>query len=309
MYPGPVKHPVHPSGFPRADDAPAFVKPPLDLRDAVEALASADDHVDRAVAFTLAFPIVEAPRTLPPPPPEGPGSTRPPSRVGSESTAPYGYGEQGGGFEPDATLVDLPRVEETTLQGDYYKSGEVTLSESDRDGLARSLPMLGPFDNEPDLDTDRAADLRVLLARARAIRFRIAILDLRPGEPDLVDDLPDAADAALHAATVVALADGLPADDDGRGEADDAIVHALLLDLQARFPTMGVAAVREAGAAAFARVTLLGTRKAARYVGNRWGDSPVFERRAALALARRLVGDDVGHRSVAMQLLREALHL
>lgn len=303
MYADPVKHPVHPSGFPRADDAPAFVKPPLDLRAAVEALAGADEHVDRAVAFTLAFPIVEAPRTLPPPAPD---TTPPPSRAASEATAPYGYGEQ---FEPDATLVDLPRVEETTLQGDYYKSGEVTLTESDRDGLARSLPMLGPFDNEPDLDADRPADLRVLLARARAIRFRIAILDLRPGEPDLVDDLPDAADAALHAATTVALADGLPAEADGRGEGDDALVHAMLLDLQARFPTLGVATVREAGAAAFARVTLLGTRKAARYVGTRWADSPVFERRAALALARRVVGDDVGHRSVAMQLLREALHL
>jgi hypothetical protein len=306
VYAGRVKHPVHPSGFPRADDAPAFVKPPLDLRAAVEALAGADEHVDRAVAFTLAFPIVEAPRTLPPPAPEVRTSAPPPSRGASESTAPYGFGEQ---FEPDATLVDLPRVEETTLQGDYYKSGEVTLAESDRDGLARSLPMLGPFDNEPDLDTERAADVRVLLARARAIRFRIAILDLRPGEPDLVDDLPDAADAALHAATTVALADGLPAEVDGRGEADDAIVHAILLDLQARFPTLGVATVREAGAAAFARVTLLGTRKAARYVGTRWADSPVFERRAALALARRVVGDDVGHRSVAMQLLREALHL
>ncbi len=296
-----VRHPIHPSGFPRADDAPAFVAPPLDLRAAVEALDQAGEEVDRAVAFTLAFPIVEAPRTLAPPPPP---------LVVSEHTTPYGYGHADHGFEGESTLVDLPRIEETTLEGDYYKSGEVTLTESARDSLVRSLPMLGPFDNEPDVDADRPADLRVLLARARAIRFRIAIMDLRPGEPDALDDLPDGADVAVHAATVVALADGLPCDPVScLGEDDRAIVHAIHLDLQQRFAGVDMATLREAGAAAFARVTLLGTHKAARYVGTRWGDSPVGDRRAALALARRIVGDDTGHRSHAMQLLREALHL
>ena len=70
-------------------------------------------------------------------------------------------------------------------------------------------------------------------------------------------------------------------------------------------PEVNRATLRDAGAAAFARATLLGTRRATEYVRGRFSDLPGVDRRAALAIAEMLASNE--DRFIAHRLLEKAL--
>jgi len=274
----------HPRGYQVAEDSPAFVAPPLELRQAVEAVATGD--VEDAVQFTLTFPIVERDRER--------------EHHDSENTRPEAPAHPIG-EEPD-TFVEMPAVDpERTVERDPYDDGETTLQASERDVLTRSLLSIGTLDESPDVRTDRPSTTRVLLARARATRFRIALLDVWPEDFSAPRPREELLELAIHPAAIVVVADGFP---EGRDE-DRAIAAALVEDVRARMPEVNRATLRDAVAAAFARVTLLGTRKAVEYVRGRFSDVPGKERRAALALAETLASNE--DRFIAYRLLEKAL--
>jgi hypothetical protein len=286
----------HPSGYPVAHDAPAFVAPPLELRRAVEAVKVG--AVEDAVAFTLAFPIIErgqANETL-----DFEATSHHPGVIIEESetestspelTAPDEVGEAP---EPD-TAVDLPRIDfvpsvpseaesESTLERDPYKdSGETTLHASERDTLMGQLLSIGPFDGLADLHADRSSPSRVMLGRARAIRFRLALLDAWPEDFSQGFAPEDELDLLIHPAIVVTLADGALHDPIG-GE----LVRSLVVETRTHLPQVTRNSLREAGAAAFARVTLLGTQRAVAYLHDRFREFPAHPRRHALSIAARL---------------------
>ncbi|MGZ3424238.1 MAG: hypothetical protein ACXVEE_40635 [Polyangiales bacterium] len=304
----------HRSGYPVAHDAPAFIAPPLDIRRAVE--AARQGSVEEAVAFTLAFPIVERTRS-------GHEHT-----VDFEATSHHrvSFQDEGDpeptspefavpseiGDEPD-TAQDLPRIDirmppesehaesERTLERDPYKySGEETLHASERDTLAQQLLSIGPFDDLSDLDDTRSSPARVVLGRARAIRFRIALHDAWPEDFSAVVPPEDDLDLLLHPAIVVALADGAHTDPIG-GD----LVRALVKETRQRLPQTTRNSLREAGAAAFARITLLGTQRAVAYLHDRFHEFPAQARRHALALAARFANDPQS--ATAQQMVDDAL--
>lgn len=316
------RHP-HPSGYPVAHDSPAHVAPPLELRRAVE--ATKEGSVEDAVAFTLAFPIVERTRVNAVIIEEEP----------EENTSPEFAIPEASGAAPstaDDTAVDLPVVDlgqltmpasstypsypayvesEHTLERDPYRDeGETTLNLTERQSLDTNLQSIGPFQEGPDLSLDRTPAERVLLGRARAIRFRLALLDVWPEDHSSAAPIEEDLDLLAHPCIVVALADGFPADPrTGRGPEDVAIVRTLAEEVRMRLPHTTRATLREAGAAAFARVTLLGTLRAIDYVRERFAEWPSHARRAALAVATRIaLGRPEGDpRSDALRMLREAV--
>lgn len=308
----------HPSGYPVAHDAPAFVAPPLELRRAVE--AAKVGAVEDAVAFTLAFPIVERGRTNETLDFEATSHHAAPvmgvmgvmiEEAESEPTSPEltAPAELGAEPEPD-TAVDLPRIDfvppssaesESTLERDPYKdSGETTLHASERETLEGQLLSIGPFDGLADLHADRSSSMRVMLGRARAIRFRLALLDTWP--EDFSQGLPpeDDLDLLIHPAIVVTLADGAHHDPIG-GE----LVRTLVMETRAHLPQTTRNSLREAGAAAFARVTLLGTQRAVAYLHDRFREFPAHPRRQALAIAAHFATTPDG--ATARQMLDDAL--
>lgn len=257
----------HPSGYPEAKDSPAHIAPALDLKRAIEATQSGD--VENAVAYTLAFPIEER--------------TPVRSRGFDEDTNPevpvHPVGE-----EPD-TLIDVPAVDpERTLERDPYRDGEQTLQATEREMLTRSLQSIGPID-----DVSTPAN-KVLLGRARALRFRLTMLDAWPEDFSLPRPADDNLDLALHPAAIVGVGD------------EEAAVRAIVEDVRARLPHIARNTLRDAGAAAFARITLLGPNRAIEYVRTRFAELPGSERRAAIAVAAKLAGE-----TEALKKLREAL--
>jgi hypothetical protein len=76
-------------------------------------------------------------------------------------------------------------------------------------------------------------------------------------------------------------------------------------DVRERLPDVTRANLRDAAAAAFARVTLLGTKRATDDVRGRFSDLPGGERRAALAVAETLATNE--DRLAAYRLLESAL--
>lgn len=268
---------AHPRGYPEAHDSPAHIAPALELKRAIE--ATQNGRVEDALAYTLAFPIVE--RTRPyvedDTNPEVPVHPTAGSADGLDAHRPVGE-------EPD-TLVDMPAVDpERTLERDPYRDGEQTLQASETEILTRSLQSIGPIE-----DTSTSAN-KVLLARARAIRFRLALLDawaddLSPPRPS-----DDALDLAIHSVAIVGLGD------------EEAAVRAIVDDVRARLPEVARNTLRDAGAAAFARITLLGVPKSIEYVRGRFADMPGNDRRAAIAAAVKLAGE-----TETLRRLREAL--
>ena len=261
----------HPSGYPEALDSPAHIAPALELRRAIE--ATHNGHVEDAVLYTLAFPIVES------------AQATPRSRGFDEDTNPE-VPVMPVGDEPD-TFVDLPAVDpERTIERDPYRDGEQTIQASEREVLTRSLQSIGPIE-DPSTPAGR-----VLLGRARAIRFRLALLDAWPEDfsPPRPREIDDALDLAIHPVAIVGLGD------------EEAAVRAIVADVRARLPAVTRNTLRDAGAAAFARITLLGVSKAIDYVRTRFAELPRQERRAAIAVAFGLSGE-----TDALSRLREAL--
>jgi hypothetical protein len=204
---------------------------------------------------------------------------------------------------------------ESTLPADYYKrsDSEVTVREADGSLLVRSLRSIGPLSVEPDLAAkERPPMERVLLGRSRALRMRLALGEVslptvRIGQPQLV---PEALSLALHAAAIIVLADGMEAtNDDGTGDGDSEIAATLLDDTWARYGSRAREPVIDATAAAFARVTLLGTQRAVLYLRQAFAAVESNERHHAEALAARMVAVPAANpwRTRALDLVCDAL--
>ncbi len=248
----------HPSGYPRAPDSPAHIAPALELRKAIEATQSG--AVEDAVAFTLAFPIVERTRPF-----ESEESTNPEVPV-------HPIGE-----EPD-TFVDLPAIDpERTLERDPYhnRDAEQTLPAAESDLLTRSLQSIG------EIDHPNSSAGKVLLGRARAIRVRLALLQCWPDDFSPSRAADELLDLAVHPAVAVALT-AEPID-------EHALVATVAGDVRARFPAITRSTLRDVIAAACARVTLLGVPRAIEYMRTRFAELPGKQRRAAVAVASTLV--------------------
>ena len=268
-------------GRPVADDAPAFLAPAIDVR-RVAALVEtgSDDDVEKATAMALSFPI--------------------PSRPWRDAR------ETNATTEPDV---------EQTFAGSPYKQGALgdeTVRQSPRDILARSLQSIGPLAHVADAAGDRPAADRVLVGRARAIRFRLALEEAWPEERETRSrkaPIDKRLALALDTAVVVAIADGMPAGDDGASTHDLAMVQVILRDVRARFPQMTRAAFKDAAVTAFARNTLLGFERALGYVKTEGATATADDRRACFETAKRLA--DVPsldeHRVRAVAGLRTAL--
>lgn len=313
--------PEHPRGYRAADDSPGFVAPPLDLRRAVEAAdrGAVEDAVHLALAFPIASPIrgglVE--RTL---------GFEDELETTNPELASHPVGE-----EPD-TATDLPLVDPTgtspaiayvdadttttmeriadperTIERDPYSSeGEITVQASEGQVLQQSLASIGPLDETPDPRGLLPAASRVLLARARAIRFRLALLGVWPEDWSAPRGTEELLDLAVHPTAIVTLADGFPTDPPQLVGTDDiAVVSAIAHDVRERLPTVTRATLRDVGAAAFARVTLLGSDRAVEYVRQRFADLPGAERRAAIATAAKVATP--GRRSEMLGRVRAAL--
>ncbi|MBI2395445.1 MAG: hypothetical protein HYV09_38100 [Deltaproteobacteria bacterium] len=335
---------VHPSGYQVADDSPAFVAPPLELRHAVEAADAGS--VEDAVAYALTFPIEERaerravertvgfepdhettdqdavahpvgeePDTYQDLPIIDPERTIERAPLGATERAPLGATERAPlgateraplGATERAPLGATLRDGETTVERDPYRDGEVTIQASERDVLVRSLASIGPLDESPDPHGAAPSHDRVLLARARAIRFRLALLDVWPEDWSAPRGTEDLLDLAIHPTAVVAIADGFPSDPEtGVGSDDIAVVSAIVHGVRDRMPAITRATLRDAGAAAFARVTLLGTARAVQYLRDRFADAPGADRRAAVAAASRVATP--GARATTLSSVRVAL--
>jgi hypothetical protein len=297
---------VDPNGQPT--DAPVFrarrlldrpserlaAQPPPAIADA---LSGGDvDAVEDAVAFTLAFPITDRPA------PSDPDTTMPDALPIAALRFP----------DSEDTSVDLPPVSDpTTIERDPYRSAEeTTLHAGERDNLERVLASIGPLDDGPDLDVDRSAAARVLLARARAIRFRLAVLDVWGDDGEAIAPADDRLELAIHPAITVAFANGWPTGRPAAAGHDDPLLAGALAEaVRAADRSVSRATFREVGSAACARVTLLGTRRAASYLRARFGEAPAAERRSAIALATKIAGLGAPHpaRATALALVVDAL--
>lgn len=310
----------HPSGYQVADDSPGFVAPPLDLRQAVE--AAARGAVEDAVAYALAFPIegLERVRVVEhtlgfedeehtnPELALHPCGDEPDTATDLAAVDPMVTLPAAAWVDPDATGV-MPGVmdPEQTLERDPYQhEGEVTVQASEKQVLTQSLVSIGPLDETPDPLGLLSPQSRVLLGRARAIRFRLALLDVWPEDGSRPRGHDELLDLAIHPTTIVTLADGFPSDPPSFVGSDDiAVVSAIAHDVRDRLPPVTRATLRDAGAAAFARVTLLGPEKALEYLGNRFVDLPGAERRAAVATAAKVATP--GLRAAMLERVRAAL--
>jgi hypothetical protein len=114
----------------------------------------------------------------------------------------------------------------------------------------------------------------------------------------------------IHPAVVVAFADNAPVDPStGLGAVDLELARAFAGVVRSQFPHITRGTLRETAAAAFARVTLLGTQRAVAYLHDRFREWPAHARRAALSLAADLAKGRASRdpRAIAMRMLDDAL--
>lgn len=307
----------HPSGYQVADDSPGFVAPPLDLRRAVE--AADRGAVEDAVTYALAFPIQgrlvehtlgfeDEHENTNPEVAIHPVGDEPDTATDLPVVDPTGTSPAIAYVDADSTttMERIPDPERTIERDPYASEGEITVQASERQVLQQSLASIGPLDETPDPRGLLPAASRVLLARARAIRFRLALLDVWPEDWSSPRGTEELLDLAVHPTAIVTIADGFPSEPPQLVGTDDiAVVSAIAHEVRERLPSVTRATLRDVGAAAFARVTLLGTERATEYLRQRFADLPGAERRAALATAAKVATP--GRRAEMLDRLRAAL--
>jgi hypothetical protein len=274
---------------PVADDSPAFLAPALDLRRVVALVeAGSPADLEQATALALSFPIPSRPWR------------DPPAAAPSSSSA-----------DADAR--------ETFAASPYKNAGDTTVQQSSRDILVRSLFSIGPLPHVADAVSERPTADRVLVGRARAIRFRIALEDAwaEAGEPrgkrsaaasGAGGDEPALA-LMLDVAALMMIADGMPSEECVPSPNDLPMVRTVLDEVRRRWPAVSRRAFKEAAVTAFARSTLLGFSRALQYVKSAAAPLSTDEREACLALATRLSSIPTlnDHRALALGGLRRAV--
>jgi hypothetical protein len=282
--------PAHPEGLRAADEGPAFVAPAVDVRPKSRArtmpppapLPPPSDDVHE-VAFSLAVPVEERKSQFPPEP-------------APESVAP--------------DTVNWDRVSSTHRASRPASRPDPSIvSSEERDAISRDLAAIGALDERADRAYERTVSARTTLARARALRFRLALLDA--WDVEVKSARHESFSHALHldlcidAMLLVILADGAP------GEAANAMIAAMVGALRALRPDLPRTALRDRGSSAIAKLTLVGWKAAMDSVAKSALATPPEARTLALELAARvaLVPQIDDHRLGALHDLERALSL
>lgn len=309
--------PPHPEGFPAIDDAPVFLAPAVDVRPTSRARSvppPPPSHEDvltiegtpqSEVPFTLPQPIEERRSALPPPHPErATASLQDPADAAPET---IDWDRVSSGSNPRISVPGSAR------------DAELSADVQERDAIARDLLAIGALDERADRLFERGVGARAALARARALRFRLSLLDAWPtgeraAEPRAIPSLAAAAhafhlDLSLDAMLLVGLADGAPAR--GAPNARLPFVATIVDALRALRPDLLRSAVRERGASAIARLTVLGWKGALDQLARSALATPPEARGLALELAARVALVPVidEHRLAALQHLERAFSL
>ncbi len=302
--------PPHPEGFPALEDAPVFLAPPVDVRPSSRARSVPPPDPEQVVTLE-GSPHSEVPFTLPQPIEER-RSALPPPIESAETSAPW----------PDdlaPETVDWDRVSSGSIprasEPGSGRAAERAADVQERDAIARDLLAIGALDERPDRLFERGVAARAALARARALRFRLSLLDAwRAGDPASIPSLAGAAhalhlDLSLDAMLLVGLADGAPSR--GAPNARLSFVAPIVDALRAIRPELLRSALRDRGASAIARLTVLGFRGALDQLARSSLATPPESRRLALELAARVALVPVidEHRLAALKELERALSL
>lgn len=299
--------PAHPQGLRPADDAPVFVAPPVDVRPSSPARTSAPPPGPEIVPsntgevpFTLPFPAEEKTLSEPPPALDEPPSSLPPETV-----------------DWDRISARYPEVPGTRTRPELRREPLVTIDTAadadERDAIVRDLTAIGGLDERPDRTIERAVAQRATLARARALRFRLSLIDgwvAANAAPDSSTDIRSLQlDLSIDAMLIVAIANGSPSLD-GPSTPLPA-VRVMVEALRGIRSDLPRTTLRDRGAAAIARLTIVGYRPALEQLGKAATAAPPDARRLALDLAARvaLVPSIDEHRLGALQDLERALQL
>jgi hypothetical protein len=283
--------PKHPQGLPVADDAPVYIAPSLDLRQTQRDIPAIDESDD--VPFTLPFPAEERASSLPPPLDDAPISEAP-------TTVSW-----------DRVSARLPSEPAGQPRRDNVVTIDTSADDDEREAILRDLHAIAGLDSRPDRVTDRAVAQRATLARARALRFRLTLLDAWSGVDSPGSSSDERAlhfDMATDAMLLVAIADGAP------GESLP-VVHVMVEGLRGIRSDLPRTALRDRGAAAIARLTIVGYRSALDQLARSAVAATPESRRLTLDLAARAaVGARADaslneHRLGALQDLERALAL
>ncbi len=322
--PGPNrKHPApsHPAGFPALDDAPVHLAPAVDVRPKArrsqipppptpssEPTSQPNQPVSEPrrgeVAFGLAVPAEERRGASEPPPPE--------HEVVPDSIAPATVDwDRVTNQRLEALKVPIPLPTRTTHDPDPAQEAE------ERDAILRDLRSIGPLEEGPDRGVERSVGLRATLARARALRFRLCLIDAWSSVEMWSEPFGDMRalqlDLAIDAMLLVALADGAPCREGGREDPARLlpVVPIMVETLRGIRSDLPRTALRERGSAAIARLTIVGWRPALEQLARTALASPPETRQLALELAARvaLVPRIDEHRLGALQDLEKALGL
>lgn len=281
--------PAHPDGLRAADEGPGFVAPAVDVRPKSKArtmpppapLPPPSDDVHE-VAFSLAVPVEERKSQFP-------------AEPAPESVAPE--------------TVNWDRVSSSGNSRPASRPDPSIASSEERDAIVRDLAAIGALDERADRAYERTVSARTTLARARALRFRLALLEA--WDVEVKSSRHESFSHALHldlcidAMLLVVLADGAP------GDSANPMIGAMVATLRGLRPDLPRTALRDRGSSAIAKLTLVGWKSALESVAKSALATPPEARSLALELAARvaLVPQIDDHRLGALHDLEKALSL
>jgi len=299
--------PEHPEGLRPADDAPVFVAPAVDVRPSSPARSSAPPpgpvvtpHNTGDVPFTLPFPAEERTLSEPPPALDEPPSSQPPETVDWDRISARFPETPGPRTRPELRREPLVTIDTAT-------------DADERDAIVRDLHAIVGLDERPDRTIERGVAARATLARARALRFRLSLIDAWMHANVSTDPTTDVRslhlDLSIDAMLLVAIANGAPATE-GPAAALPA-VRVMVESLRSIRSDLPRTALRDRGAAAIARLTIVGYRGAVEQLAKTGQGAPTDARRLALDLAARvaLIPGIDEQRLGALQDLEKALQL
>jgi len=309
--------PEHPSGFPVADDGPAHVAPAIDVRPKARARnplpQPAPKEESGDVPFSLAIPAEErtsqhraydldSEKTI---------DEAMPMTVDFERNMPTLHHVRAIPLDPadEVTLHPVPEpitkigksnipivpVVPRSMPGAAIEpESEDEDQMSQRDALILDIAAIGPVDERPDRSSERSVASRASLARARALRFRLSLLDAWPaGQMPRAAAVPAGRqlhiDLTLDCALLAAIADGAKTPPrTAPGSALFPFVAPLASILLSYRPDLPRTALRDRGAASIARLTIVGWKTACDHLARAGKSAPVDARRLALEIAARI---------------------
>lgn len=318
--------PPHPSGLRPLDDAPVFVAPAVDVRPSSPARSSLPPPLSGGVLpagretdvhFTLSFPVEERKPTMPPPDlepdlDENAPISEAPETIDWERAARKLAGLPGS--LPAAGSLPAGAASAAPLNA-VEAAAEAAVDAAEAAALTRDLAAIAALDERADRANERSVAHRTTLARARALRFRLALLQAWPaGAPSPAPQIRSLdLDQSIDAMLLVALADGAPS---VFGPASPLpVVSVMVESLRALKPELTRAALRDRGAAAIARLTIVGWKGGIDGLSRSGQTTPADVRSLSMELAARTAlfpdsprGLDP-HRLGALQDLERALAL